>query len=333
MSRCVVYNRSRQLTKVMWNGWYSSITHFLEHSKEIELQQSASLARPDWVSETMFPFQSNFFTTPSGHQMHYVDEGKGEPIVFLHGNPSWSFEFRHLINGLSSDFRCVAPDHIGFGLSGRSQSSTDHHPDAHAKSVEALLLRLDLRDITLYMSDWGGPIGLDFARRHPDRVKRIVVANTWSWPVNDDMHFRRFSFMMRSWVGQLLIKRFNCFVNKVVPKAVGDPGILTPEVMDHYRYAQPDWGARAACAALPGHIIRASDWLGSIWNDRAAFAEKPALVLWGLKDIAFRAKELEKWKSSLANVEVREFEDCGHFLAEEAPERILPELRELLAKS
>ena len=203
---CVVYNRSRSLSRVIQHGRGSSITHVRGHELEIDLQQSTTLARPEWVSETMFPFESRYFTTPSGHRMHYVDEGDGEPIVFLHGNPSWSFEFRHLINGLRSDFRCVAPDHIGFGLSGRSQSSVDHHPDAHAKSFEALLEDLDLRDVTLYMSDWGGPIGLDFARRHPDRVKRIVIANTWSWPVNDDMHFRRFSFMMRSWVGQLLIR-------------------------------------------------------------------------------------------------------------------------------
>lgn len=297
------------------------------------MQQSTTVERPNWVSDEMFPFRSNYFTTPSGHQMHYVDEGEGETIVFLHGNPSWSFEFRHLINGLRGEFRCVAPDHIGFGLSGRSRSKADHHPEAHARSFEALLTELDLRDVTLYMSDWGGPIGLDFARKHPDRVKRIVVANTWSWPVNDDMHFRRFSFMMRSWVGQLLIKRFNCFVNKVVPKAVGDPSILTREVMDHYRNAQPSWSARSACAALPGHIIWASDWLSSIWDGRSAFADKPAMIFWGLKDIAFRAKELERWESTLSNYEVREFDDCGHFLAEEAPERILPDLRAFMARS
>ena len=114
---------------------------------------------------------------------------------------------------------------------------------------------------------------------------------------------------------------------------MGDPSILTPEVMDHYRNAQPNWSARSACAAFPGHIIHASDWLGSIWDDRATFVEKPALVFWGLKDIAFRVNELETWKSSLANVEVREFDDCGHFLAEEAPERILPDLREFLSKT
>ena len=105
-------------------------------------------------------FESRFLDLPPDHRMHYIDEGEGEPIVFVHGNPAWSFEFRHPVRELRSEFRCVALDH------------------------------LDLRDITLFMNDWGGPLGLDFARRRPERVKRLVIANTWCWPVGDDFHFR-----------------------------------------------------------------------------------------------------------------------------------------------
>ena len=179
---------------------------------------------------------------------------------------------------------------------------------------------LDIDDATLFLTDWGGPIGLEFARKHPDRVKSIVIANTWCWPVADDGHFVRFSFM---------IKRLNCFVNKVVPKAIGNKAATTAEMMQHYRNALPTPKEREACAALPGHIISASGWLEQIWQDRAAFADKPALVFWGLKDIAFRRKELERWRSNLTDCLVHEFEDCGHFLAEEAPERILPQLHAL----
>ena len=136
----------------------------------------ASPVRPTWVSDEMFPFQSKFFKTPAGHTMHFIDEGKGEPIVFIHGNPSWSFEFRHLVKGLRSEFRCIAPDHIGFGLSSHSSRREDHRPQAHAAAFESLMDHLELRDITLYMADWGGPIGLDFARSCPGRVKRIVIA-------------------------------------------------------------------------------------------------------------------------------------------------------------
>ena len=288
--------------------------------------------RPQWVSDEMFPFASNFIEAPNGHQMHYVDEGTGEPVVFIHGNPTWSFEFRHLISDLRSDYRCIAPDHIGFGLSTRSNINEDHHPKSHAGNLEALLLALDIKGATLFMTDWGGPIGLDFARKHPDRVSRIVIANTWCWPVNGDFHFIQFSFMMRSWIGQFLVKRLNFFVNKVMPMAMGNKSALSPEMMEHYRKALPTPQARSACAALPGHIIGATDWLGSIWEGRRSFVSKPALIFWGFKDIAFRKKELERWKAELSDVRLYEFEDCGHFLAEEAPDRMLPPLREFLAE-
>ena len=103
--------------------------------------------------------------------------------------------------------------------------------------------------------------------------------------------------------------------------------------MAHYRNAQPSPAARAANAALPGYIVGAGDWLRSIWDDRAAFADKPALLLWGLKDIAFRRKELERWKSALPDFELHEFEDCGHFLAEEAPDRVVSALRDFIGRT
>ncbi|WP_419922010.1 alpha/beta fold hydrolase [Candidatus Poriferisodalis sp.] len=289
-------------------------------------------SRPDWVSDTMFPFESKFHRTSSGHQMHYVDEGSGEPIVFVHGNPAWSFEFRHLIAELRTQHRCVAADHIGFGLSSRSDQNHDHHPNAHAARFESFVLELDLRDLTLYVNDWGGPIGLDFARKHPDRVKNLIIANTWCWPVSSDRHFRFFSSLMASRLGQYLIARRTYFVKGVMPRAVADRKTLTPEVMAHYLNALPDPRSRAACAALPGFIVGASEWLESIWNDRAAFTGKPTLLLWGSKDIAFRLKELEQWKSEMSQFEAHVFDDCGHFVAEEVPQRALPLIRDLLRK-
>ena len=294
------------------------------------MNEPAGNIRPDWVSDEMYPFESRFFHTPDDHELHYVDEGAGAPIVFVHGNPSWSFEFRHLIGGLRSDFRCVAPDHIGFGLSSRSERWEDYHPKAHAERLAALLEKLELREITLFLVDWGGPIGLDFARKRPERVKRIVIANTWCWPVADDRYYVMFSAFMSSWIGQLFIQRFNMFVNQVMPMAVGNKGCLTAPVLEHYRQAQPTPQARRGCAALPGHIVGATDWLASIWGERAKFAGKPTLLFWGFKDIAFREKELGRWKSELQDYELHEFRDCGHFLAEEAPERMLPALRSFM---
>ena len=297
------------------------------------MSQFVSTARPDWVSDDMYPFESKFFATASGHRMHFVDEGEGEPLVFVHRNPAWSFEFRYPIRALRPEFRYVAPDHIGCGLSSRSARREDLHPESHAHRFAAFLDHLDLRDITLFMTDWGGPIGLDFARKHPERVKRLVIANTWCWPVGDDLHFKSFSFLMSSWIGQYLIRHRNLFVNKVMPKAVGDRSVLTPEIMAHFRNAQPSPEARAACAVLPGHIVGASDWLRSIWDDRGVFADKPALILWGMKDIAFRRKELDRWRSALSDVEAHAFGDCGHMLAEEAPDRLVPIVRAFMGQT
>ena len=138
----------------------------------------ASTARSDWVSDHLFPFESRFLALPPDHRMHYIDEGRGEPLVFVHGNPAWSFEFRHSVRELRSEFRCVALDPIGFGLSSRSARREDHRPQSYAHRLAALLDHLDLRDITLFMSDWGGPIGLDFAGQQPEPVKSFVIAST-----------------------------------------------------------------------------------------------------------------------------------------------------------
>ena len=135
---------------------------------------------------------------------------------------------------------------------------------------------------------------------------------------------------MASPLGQLLVKRFNAFVNQVMPKAVGRKQVLTPEVMAHYRGALPP-RERSACAALPGHIIGATEWLASIWEKRDSFADRPSLLLWGLRDIAFRRKELERWKSELPDFQVNEFHDCGHFLAEEAPNEVASALRTFMS--
>ena len=269
------------------------------------MAQTVGGSRPEWVSDSLYPFQSRYFAAPAG-RMHYLDEGSGVAIVFVQGNPSWSFEFRHLVAKLRGRFRCVAPDHLGFGLSARSDRPEDHHPASHAGNFAALLDHLDLRDVTLFLADWGGPIGRDF-------------------------HFVSFSFLMGCRLGRLMIERFNVFVNKVMPAGFGDRSLLTSEVMEHYRRAQPTPAARQASAAFPRHIVGASEWLSTIWNDREAFAGKPALLLWGFRDIAFRRKELEVWKSALHACDVHEFPDCGHFLAEEAPDEIAALMRTFMS--
>jgi haloalkane dehalogenase len=285
--------------------------------------------RPAWLSDALYPFASHWLDTPHG-RLHYVDEGSGAPIVFLHGNPSWSFEYREPIRQLRDAYRCIAVDHLGFGLSARPSSDAGYKVGAHAENFAALMRHLALDRVTLAFNDWGGPFALDFARREPERVAGLVVMNSWAWSVADDKHFRRFSAIMASPPLQFLICRFNLFVRQVMASGMADRSRLSPEIMAHYVGPQATPADRAASAALPAQIIGASDWLDAIWAERAKLADKPALLLWGLKDIAFRRQELEAWQRALPRSTTRELPDCGHMPAEESPEAVTMEIRRFL---
>ena len=112
--------------------------------------------------------------------LHYIDEGRGDPVVMVHGTPTWSFLYRHVVKGLSKNYRCIAPDHIGFGLSDKPQGWS-YTIEAQAKNLQVLLDSLDLEDITLVVHDFGGPIGLSYAIENPEKVSRLVIMNTWLW--------------------------------------------------------------------------------------------------------------------------------------------------------
>ena len=170
--------------------------------------------KPAWIDTDAYPFAPRAFSLPMG-KMSYVDEGEGDPLVMVHGNPSWSFEFRDLIKHFSATHRCIAPDHIGFVLSDKPPV-WDYLPQHHAENLEALLESLDLQNITLLFGDWGGPIGCSYAIRHPERVKAVVVTNTWLWSVEDDWYYRAFSGFVGGAVGHWLIRRLNFFARAVV---------------------------------------------------------------------------------------------------------------------
>ena len=140
------------------------------------MTDTASTTRPAWVDDELFPFESHFIEI-DGHTVHYVDEGSGPTLLMLHGNPTWSFLFREVIRLLRNDFRCIALDYPGFGLS-TPRPGYRYLPEEHAEVVTAFVDALDLKDVTLIGQDWGGMIGLAFATRNPGVVKRLVVLNT-----------------------------------------------------------------------------------------------------------------------------------------------------------
>jgi haloalkane dehalogenase len=269
----------------------------------------------EWLDKDEYPFKHRYFETPAG-SMHYVDEGKGEPIVFVHGNPSWSFLYRKLISSLSDKYRCIAPDHIGFGMSDKPPGWS-YLPEDHAKNLERLLDHLQLQNTTLILNDWGGPIGLSYAIAHPEKVTNIILTNTWLWPVNRDWHYVMFSSVMGGYIGKWLIRKFNFFANVMLKTSFGIKSRLTPEIHMHYLKPLEKVNERIGCWIFPGRIIGSTEWLKSLWEKRAILKEKNILIAWGLKDIAFREKELNVWIQSFPDSHVIRYHDTGHFVAEE----------------
>lgn len=284
---------------------------------------------PAWLDTNEYPFQSRYASTPIG-RMHYIDQGTGAPVVFVHGNPAWSFLYRRVITQLSSNFRCLAPDHIGFGLSDKPADWSYLAPE-HARYFEQWLESLDLEGITLVVGDWGGPIGLSYAIAHPDKVKSLVITNSWMWPVDKDWYYQAFSWFMGGIVGRMLIRRFNFFVNTLMKAAFGDSSRLTPDI--HRQYVQPlaHPADRKGCWVFPEQIIGATEWLKGLWERREALADKPMLIAWGMKDFAFRQKELNRWIAAFPLAKVVRYNDTGHFVAEEKPMEFAAEIAAFLA--
>lgn len=274
----------------------------------------------DWIDRNEYPFASHYFQTPAG-RMHYVDEGNGEVVLFLHGNPAWSFLYRKQIKHLSSHCRCIAPDYLGFGLSDKPYNWS-YLPEDHAQLIEAFIEHLGLKDITLVVNDWGGPIGMHYAVNHPQNIKRLVVLNTWAWPVNDDFHYTSFSAMMGGPIGRFLIRHFNFFANSFMRVAFGDKTKLTPHAHDHYRKALPTRQSRKGSWVFPRRIVGSTPWLRGIWNKLPALNDKPTRFVWGMKDVAFREQELQRWQQVLPNSIALRLASAGHFVSEEAPGKV-----------
>jgi haloalkane dehalogenase len=256
--------------------------------------------------------------------LHYVDEGEGPPLLLLHGNPTSSYLYRHLIAGLRDRFRCIAPDYPGFGRS-KAPAGYGFTPVEHAAVIEQLVVELDLTDVTMMVQDWGGPIGFAVAGRHPERFSRFVIGNTWAWP-KTDAGTRAFSAFLGGPLGKQLILHRNFFVERVMPGGT-KRDVLTEEVMDEYRRPFPTAQSRVPTWVLPREIMGSVAFLRGVERGLDRVADRPALIVWPDGDVAFRDRERRRWESIFADHRTVTLEGVGHYIQEEAPDEIVEAVR------
>jgi haloalkane dehalogenase len=252
-------------------------------------------------------------------RIHYVDEGTGETILLLHGNPAWSFLYRKIIAGLKDDFRCVALDYPGYGMS-NAPAGYRFTPAEHSAVLERFVDRLELRELTLMVQDWGGPIGLGLAGRRPELARRLIIGNTFAWPLNHELRVRMFSALMGGPIGRTLNRWFT-----LVPHVFFTRGFAQHpprEVLDLYLAPWRDPARRAPAAIGPQQLIAASAYLREVETNLPKLADRPALIVWGTKDFAFGERERKRFEASFPNHRTLTFDNASHFLQEDVGDRI-----------
>jgi haloalkane dehalogenase len=284
-------------------------------------------SRPAWVDDELLPFESHFIEV-GPHTIHYLDEGNGPLLLLYHGNPSWSFLYRDVIKGLRAEFRCIAFDYPGMGLSsaGPGYGFRAHE---HAAVAEQFIEKLDLDQITSMVQDWGGPIGLAVANRHPERHRALIVANTWGWPADTLPARLKHGFFSGLWggpLGRFATTRFNLFARVVLP-AGHKRRRLTSAELAQYLGPFPDPLSRTPCCVFPREITKARSLLQEIESGMPRLAKHPALILWADRDFAFGDRELARWQRIFESQRTRILDGAGHFLQDDAPDEICAEIR------
>ncbi len=282
----------------------------------------------------LYPFKSSFIEIDK-LKYHYLDEGKGEVIVMLHGNPTWSFYYRKLVLGLREDYRVIVPDHMGCGLSDKPQEY-EYTLGKHIANLEVLLKKLDVKDITLVIHDWGGAIGMGWAVRHPRLVKRFVVFNTSAFLVSR-IPFR-INICRIPIFGDIAIRYFNAFAGAAVYMACKRRDRMTAEVKAGYLAPYDSFKNRIATLRFVQDIPmspkdKSYELMKSIEENLGQFKETPMLIIWGKKDFCFNNVFLARWRNFFTNAEIKEVKNAGHYVVEDAWERIIPWVRKFLDKN
>jgi pimeloyl-ACP methyl ester carboxylesterase len=288
--------------------------------------------------EDRWPYRARFARV-NGWRMHYVDEGEGDPVLLLHGNPTWGFLYRDVIGPLvSSGRRVIVPDMIGFGLSEKPTRERAHTLDGHIANLVGLVRQLGLTRVTAVCHDWGGPTGLSFAMANPDRVRALVVMSTWAWPTPPaEFHTRFFPWRMMHapLVGPYLLGRHNVLARRGVYLSVVDREKFRRDALAAYEAALPDAETRLLTWVWP-RWIPLEDSSPAVarftWLERELAKSKlPAMIIWGREDEVFDAATFAaRFKRLLPHAEGPHLVTGRHFLQEDSGAEIAELIRSFL---
>jgi haloalkane dehalogenase len=290
------------------------------------------------VPRELYPFDGSYLDV-GGVRMHFLDEGEGEPLVCVHGNPTWSFYYREVVRAFRGSHRVVVPDHVGCGLSDKpGDGDYDYTLARRVEDLGSLLDHLALDEINLMVHDWGGAIGLAWAARHPERVRRLIILNTGAFhlPAGKSLPWQLW-VVRNTPVGALLVRGFNAFARGATHLAATRTR-LPKELRDAYCAPYDSWSARISNLRFVQDIpLASSDPAYGVVTETSEklslLADKPILICWGSRDFVFDHHFLAEFRRIFPAAQVREFDDCGHYVLEDAPEEIIELMRGFLGIS
>lgn len=287
------------------------------------------------IPRHLYPFDSHYLDL-DGLRLHYLDEGSGPTVVAVHGNPTWSFYYRELVKGLRNGHRVVVPDHMGCGYSDKpGVGAYDYTLERRIRDFSTLMDRLELEDISLVVHDWGGMIGLGWAVRNPERIRRLVILNTAAFHLPPGKTLPWQLWMVRNTpLGSVLVRGFNAF-SRGATRVACTRKTMSKEVRDAYCAPYDSWNDRVATLRFVQDIpLRPGDPGYELVSDTHArlgvFADRPVLVCWGEKDFVFDHHFLAEFERIFPEAEVHRFADCGHYILEDASEEIVPLVRRFI---
>jgi pimeloyl-ACP methyl ester carboxylesterase len=287
---------------------------------------------PDWNSlSDEYPFAPHWLDV-GGVRMHYVDEGVGETLLFVHGNPTWSFAWRAFIRELSQHSRCIAVDHIGCGKSDKPQA-WEYTLDRHIRHLVQLIDDLRLTNITLVGHDWGGCIGMGAAVERPHQFSRFVLMNTAAF--RSSRLPLRIAACRIPLLGALAVRGLNGFSRAALSMAVAQPKRFSPAARAGYLAPYDNWKNRIAVHRFVQDIPRDASHpsyarLVRVEEGLSQFQSRPMLLPWGERDWCFTPEFRKEFERRFPQAESFAIPDAGHYLFEDAPELVIARIQQFL---